>query len=159
MNWRGGPRWIVRSIPAWILVVFLVCPATAMEPPKGGIIVPGDRIDEFPVTIKECPQKAKQLRCKPYEGRGVKLTVTSADFFLAGSQLRVGQSNPAGCGPLFRQGGGRHERGDGNHGLSYRAEGIEFEIDRRTERVLAISVFPPARDTRIPEEQFRKFKK
>lgn len=151
---------VVQSVPELLIILLAYLGQDAL-PANAGTIFPGERVDEFRVTERKCPQGSRGGvpfgSCKEEEGGGVKLTVTSPDFAVVGSQLRVNRSTLEDVVRYF--GKGDLTTSGETLVMSYRAEGIEFEVNRETVRVKAISIFPPVRDAKIPKEQFPQFKK
>jgi hypothetical protein len=139
----------------------------AMTREENRIIYPGKgvgpvRINEtmpagLPVFM-ETAIKDKRIEIEFFPNKTVKkLIISSESFFVAVSALRIGQNNK---GDIIRFYGEVRSETIANNKivLRYPSRGIDFEIDRFSERITAIIIYMPAERPRLPESKYRQYR-
>jgi hypothetical protein len=162
-------HFLYRLILMTILIIVSGVAETnhAMEPEKNEIIYPGRsvgpiRINEpmpagLPLFMKKTI-KERSIEIEFFPIKAVKkIIITSDRFFVAVSALRIKQNNK---GDIIRFYGEVHPETIANNKivLRYPSRGIDFGIDRFSERITAIIIYMPVERPRLPESKYRKYR-
>ena len=86
-----------------------------------------------------------------------KITITSDQFFVAVSALRIEHNN---AGDVKKFYGNPYLKPAANNKISlrYPLQGLDFEIDRLSERITAIIIYMPDKRLRLPESEYRQYR-
>jgi hypothetical protein len=89
----------------------------------------------------------------------IKIIITSDRFFVAVSALRIKQNNAGDVKRFY--GNVKHETIANKKDklvLRYTLRGLDFEIDRLSERITAIIIYMPDKRLRLPESEYRQYR-
>lgn len=150
-----------------LLLIGLVEKNHAIAPEENEIIFPGRgvgpiRLDEpmpgrLPFFMKKAIKEGR-LEIELFPEKAVKkIIITSDRFFVAVSELRVKHNN---AGDIIRFYGDVHPEPIPNNriALRYLSRGIDFELDRFSERITAIIIYMPVEKPRLPKEEYRQYR-
>ncbi len=139
----------------------------AISPEENKIIYPGKgvgpvRVNEpmpagLPIFM-ETAIKEKKIVIESLPANAVKKIILTSDrFFVAVSALRIEQNN---AGDVKRFYGNVYLKTIPNNkiALRYPSQGIDFEIDRFSERITAIIIYMPPERPRLPESEYRQYR-
>ena len=156
---------ILLNLPALMSLPSMIAVAHGMLPSRE-LIYPGVGIDN--VKIGEAlPGRLPPSLEKNIRGRKIviktgedqktveKITISSPDYILAHSQIRVQFSN---LGEVLRYyGKGSMVEKELKQTVQFPTEGLEFIINKRSGKIESISVFAPSRP-RIQIQQYKMYK-
>jgi hypothetical protein len=145
-----------KSARIIILLGLLICSqARAMEPQTAeALISPGKGVAQLrllgPVPDHPDVWAKRQISFQSQNGRLMRIEVVSPSYPLEGSFIAVGRSSLDDVLRFYGDPPSVREQGP-DLIVRYDVSGLEFAIDRRTNRVRLIAVFPPTQ--RQPDPQ------
>jgi len=156
----------LANILAFMTFPSVIAVVHGMLPPGGELIYPGVGVDTVKIG-EPLPDKLPQLLEKNIRERKIaikfqdnqktveRITISSPDFILARSQMRV-QFSTLGEVLRYYGKGSMVERGT-KQTVTFPSEGLEFVINKKSGKIESISVFPPSRP-RIQIKQYKMYK-
>lgn len=163
------PHFLCRLILIAVLITVsgVAGKIQAMAPEEYKIIYPGKgvgpvRVNEpmpagLPVFM-ETAIKEKRIVIESLPDKTVKKIIINSDrFFVAVSALRVKHNN---AGDIIKFYGNVYPETVTNNkiALRYASQGMDFEIDRFSEKITAIIIYMPVERPRLPESKYRRYR-